>query len=63
MHEFLKRIRQMQKNGQLKTDDGKLYRVAVQHDDWCRLMHNKGECNCNPTIVQTEVKIERHLHN
>jgi hypothetical protein len=25
--------------------------AEVQHDNWCRLLKGRGECNCNPEIV------------
>jgi hypothetical protein len=24
--------------------------ATVAHDNWCRLLNGKGDCNCNPTI-------------
>lgn len=27
-----------------------VYSVLVRHDAWCRLLNNRGACNCNPDI-------------
>lgn len=27
-----------------------MYDVLVRHDAWCRLLNNRGACNCNPDI-------------
>jgi hypothetical protein len=27
-----------------------VYNVLVRHDSWCRLLNNRGPCNCNPDI-------------
>jgi len=31
---------------------GRVAHLVVQHDDWCALLNEKGECNCNPTITR-----------
>lgn len=27
-----------------------VYAVLVRHDAWCRLLNNRGPCNCHPDI-------------
>lgn len=27
---------------------GEVRYVSVAHDDWCRFIQHKGDCNCNP---------------
>lgn len=27
-----------------------VYNVLVRHDSWCRLLNNRGPCNCHPDI-------------
>ena len=27
-----------------------VYDVAVRHDSWCKLLKQRGPCNCNPDI-------------
>jgi hypothetical protein len=29
---------------------GGVRHAYVEHDDWCRLLKGKGECNCNPVV-------------
>jgi hypothetical protein len=29
---------------------GGVCHAYVEHDDWCRLLKGKGECNCNPVV-------------
>jgi hypothetical protein len=31
---------------------GRVTHMIVQHDDWCRLLRGKGDCNCNPDITR-----------
>jgi hypothetical protein len=33
---------------------GTVHHAHVEHDDWCRLLKGKGECNCNPTVLLQE---------
>ena len=30
------------------------YTMEIAHDDWCDLINDKGECNCNPDIKPPE---------
>ena len=31
--------------------------VTMIHDDWCKKLAGKGDCNCNPDIIRREVKL------
>ena len=31
---------------------GRVFTIGVAHDDWCRLLAGKGQCNCNPTVCE-----------
>lgn len=31
-----------------------VYNVLVRHDSWCRLLADRGPCNCRPDIEVTE---------
>jgi len=46
-------ILEMIENGQLATDGG-IHRIEVQHDNWCGLVNNGDECNCDPEIVEEQ---------
>lgn len=30
---------------------GQIIPFSVMHDDWCRFLKGKGDCNCNPDFV------------
>ena len=32
-------------------DKGSVVHFDVAHDNWCKYLKNKGECNCNPDIT------------
>jgi hypothetical protein len=25
--------------------------ITFKHDDWCKFLNNKGECDCDPEVV------------
>lgn len=31
-----------------QTIVGEVHQFTVLHDDWCRMLNRKGDCNCNP---------------
>lgn len=33
-----------------------VYDTEIQHDNWCHMLNGKADCNCNPTIVLTDLK-------
>lgn len=37
-------------------EKGKVYQANVAHDDWCDLLNNRGDCNCEPIITFVEIK-------
>lgn len=37
-----------------------VYSVLVRHDSWCRLLNNRGACNCNPDIELTDLATVQH---
>ena len=38
----------------VKLEAGTLASMLIYHDDWCREMHGKGMCNCDPNIKITK---------
>ncbi len=54
MHNYLKKLQQMQREGKVPIEKGKQYSARVAHDNWCQT-YNGGECNCDPDITFVEV--------
>jgi hypothetical protein len=49
--EYLQHLPQLGDDEPLEL--GRLYHVAVLHDDWCAIF-NGGGCNCHPTVERYE---------
>jgi len=54
LHNYEKKIIQLQAEGKLPAERGKVYDFKVAHDDWCRV-YNGGECNCDPDMTAVEI--------
>jgi hypothetical protein len=54
MHNYLKKLAQLQSDGKVPGELGKAYDARIAHDNWCRV-YNGGECNCDPDISFIEI--------
>ena len=54
MHNYLKKLEKLQREGRVPAEVGKAYDGKVAHDDWCHV-YNGGECNCDPDISFVEM--------
>ena len=34
---------------------GHVYVTTFSHDDWCELLNNDGDCNCDPGVSTKEI--------
>ena len=57
MHNYLKKLERMQREGKFPIEKGKQYSAKIAHDDWCQT-YNGGDCNCDPEISFVEVTAE-----
>ena len=48
MDNYLKKISRLSESGVIPK--ASLGNVQILHDDWCRKLQGKGECNCDPDI-------------
>ncbi len=54
MHNYLKKLDKMRREGKFPVESGKQYSAKVSHDSWCQV-YDGGECNCDPDISFVEV--------
>jgi hypothetical protein len=54
MSNYLRKLHENEKEITGQMEPGKVYRLEVQHDEWCRLLNGRGDCNCDPIIVPPE---------
>jgi hypothetical protein len=52
-HNYIKKFQKLVDEGKLDSTPGEMSAVRVEHDDWC-LFFKGGECNCDPTFVETK---------
>jgi hypothetical protein len=37
-------------SGAIQVGSATIQRITILHDDWCSLLQNGDECNCDPVI-------------
>jgi hypothetical protein len=56
MHNYEKKLMQLDWQGKIPYQPGKQYSMSIRHDSWCQVYLGK-DCNCDPDIAYTEVTI------
>jgi len=49
---YIEQVLKKLNSGEFSAQPG-IRHVVLMHDDWCRLLHGKGACNCEPEIVES----------